>query len=171
MNPNSAAALKTACTNVLAALDGWEGVDVRTLDIDDALRRFQNKRGREFKPATVRAYQQRFRFAVEEFLRYVADPSSWRSPSRVAATRKEPRRPSAKEISPRTSDFTSTGPEAAAEWLDYPFPLREGRIARLRLPPDLKVAEARRLSAYLMALAVDSNIEENDSDVHNRVKT
>lgn len=40
--------------------------------------------------------------------------------------------------------------------VEYPFPLREGRLAYLRLPMDLKMAEVRRLVSYLNTLAVDA---------------
>jgi hypothetical protein len=43
--------------------------------------------------------------------------------------------------------------------VEYPFPLRAGKLGYLRLPADLRMAEVRRLSAYLATLAVDSDPE------------
>ncbi len=43
--------------------------------------------------------------------------------------------------------------------VEYPFPLREKLVARLMLPRDLTVAEAKRLHCFMNALAVDRAIE------------
>jgi hypothetical protein len=45
-------------------------------------------------------------------------------------------------------DFTRT-------FVEYPFPLRENCIVRLKLPSDLKVAEVERLAAFIRTLALD----------------
>jgi len=38
--------------------------------------------------------------------------------------------------------------------IDYPFPLRDGLLVRLVLPRDLTAAEAKRLVAFVNALAI-----------------
>lgn len=40
------------------------------------------------------------------------------------------------------------------ERITYPFPLRPGVVAELRLPSDLTLAEAKRLSGFLASLAL-----------------
>ena len=42
--------------------------------------------------------------------------------------------------------------------VEYPYPLRETGSAYLRLPSDLKVAEVKRLAAFMMTFAVDAEI-------------
>ena len=42
--------------------------------------------------------------------------------------------------------------------VEYPFPLREGRFAFLRLPADLKMADVKRLTAYLSTLADNAEV-------------
>src|SRR5437879_4202036 len=155
MNANTAGALRAACTQVLGVLDGWEFSDVRRLDVDDLCRRFQNKRNKDFKPESLETYKRRFALAVREFLKYADDPGSWRAPGRERPVKRE-----------RRGEANGGGLEGAAgpltlnELLTYPFPLREGRIAQLRLPADLKMAEVRRLTAYLKTLAVDFTPED-----------
>jgi len=39
--------------------------------------------------------------------------------------------------------------------VEYPYPIREGQIARLILPRDLKTSEVKRLNAFMATLAVD----------------
>jgi hypothetical protein len=158
MNLNTANALRAACTQVLAGVDGWENLDVRTIDVDDLCRRFQNKRSKDFKPESLDAYKRRFGQAVKMFLEYASDPSSWKAPSQDRTGRRE------KKATANRGDAPTTALERAAQppvllsgLVEYPFPLREGRLAYLKLPVDLKIAEVKRLSAYLNTLAVDAD--------------
>jgi len=154
MNVNTANAFKAACSQVLGVLDGWETTDIRKIDAADVCRRFQNKRNKDFKPESLETYKRRFTQAVKLFLDYADNPSGWKAPSQDRP-RKE------KRVSPGSGiELAQTGPEnqppASTNGLvDYPFPLREGRIAYLRLPVDLKLTEVKRLNAYLTTLAVD----------------
>ncbi len=157
MNPNTANAFRAACTQVLSVIDGWETLDVRTIDVDDVCRRFQNKRNKDFKPESLDAYKRRFTQAVRMFLEYAADPSAWKAPSQERSSRKE-RKAGASgngDASPATADRPAAA-SVATGLVEYPFPLREGRLAYLKLPVDLKQSEVKRLTAYLSTLAVDT---------------
>jgi hypothetical protein len=158
MNANTAAALKAACTQVLGVLDGWESLDVRAMDVQDVCRRFQNKRNKDFKPKSLETYKQRFEKAVKLFLAYADNPSGWKAPSQERAPRRE-RKVSSQEngdAAAASSAERAPAPGSGSGLVDYPFPLREGRFAYLRLPADLRVAEVKRLSAYLGTLAIDA---------------
>jgi hypothetical protein len=165
MNSNTASALRAACSQVMAALDDWETIDVRTVDPEDVFRRFQNKRSKDFKPDSFQAYKRRFLQAVRSFLEYANDPASWKAPSseRAPSGKREKRATNgtpaaaidASEDLFAEAGTRSSGPSAAG-LVEYPFPLREGRLAYLRLPADLKAAEVRRLTAFLGTLAVDA---------------
>ncbi len=154
MNKNSAGALRAACAQVLSVVDGWENVDVKTLDIETTLVRFQNLKHRDLKPEVLETYKRRFKQAVASYLCYVEDPGGWkagvqdrsstRAKVRVADRTQDAVRP------PRT-DARSAG----ASLVEYPFPLREGCIARLSLPQDLKLSEAKRLMSFVAAIAID----------------
>jgi hypothetical protein len=157
MNSNTASALRAACTQVLGVLDGWETLDIRTIDVDDVCKRFQNKRNKDFKPDSLDAYKRRFGQAVKLFLEYVSDPSSWKAPSQERPARKE--RKSGAELNGESASTVaerSSTASIASGLVEYPFPLREGRLAYLKLPVDLKQAEVKRLTAYLNTLAVDA---------------
>lgn len=159
MNKNTAGGLRSACSQVLGALDDGETVDVKTLDLDSALTRFQNLRKKDFKPAVLETYKRRFRQAVASYLDYLKDPGGWkpRTLDRPAgggtakanangngggAEHQETTRPTKHEM-------------PQANMMDYPFPVREGQIAHLILPRDLKVSEVKRLTAFMSTLAVD----------------
>lgn len=160
MNRNTAKSLKAVAAQVLLVLDDWESVDVKTLDVDQAFNRFQNKRAKDFTPNSLDTYRSRFGKAVNLFLEYEKDPSSWHVPT--SAPRKEKKtavtngspQPSPASPSLQTQYSQQT---TASGFIDYPFPLRDGRVAQLRLPIDLKKSDVSRLTAFLSSLAVDSD--------------
>lgn len=165
MNANTASSLQAACSQILGELDDWETLDIRALDTQDAFRRFQNKRSKDFAPASLETYRRRFNHAVKLFLKYADDPSGWRPPSRGTPVNGSTPRKSKKasrmnsasdelEVVTDTEEAASVISRGGA-LVQYPYPLREGRLAYLRLPVDLKMAEVERLHAYLKTLAID----------------
>lgn len=161
MNLNTAKAVRAACAQVLSVLDGWETLDARKLDLNDVFLRFQNKRGKDFIPESLETYMRRFTLAHRAFLDYVADPTSWKPPFRDRSSSKIDRvssplpSPSATQSGIFAAAASAPRKEGIAELVDYPFPLRDGRIVRLHLPVDLKAADVRRLIAFLNSLVID----------------
>ncbi len=152
MNRHTAAGLRGACTQVLGALGEWESVDIKGLDVEDALMRFQNLKKKDFKPAVLETYKRRFRHAMSSYLSYLEDPGGWK-PRAVD-------RPVSGERSnggdhPPESSRLARHEMPQVGLVEYPFPLREGQIARLTLPRDLKTSEVKRLAAFMSTLAVD----------------
>ena len=151
MNANTAGTLRAACTKVLSIFDNLEAVDVRELDIEDTLRRFKNLRGKDLKPDSIEAYDQRFRQAVKSFLDYVADPGAWK-PSTRAPERNG--RAKAKESAGKGS--TGNGAVGTGRGaITYPFPLRDGFVAQLVLPSDLKATDIKRIATFMDTLIVE----------------
>lgn len=153
LNKNTAAGLKAASAQVLGVLDGWQTVDVGNLDADDVVRRFKNLRKKDFRPKTLEIYGKRFKAALNSYRTFLEDPGNWRpliqqrpvKAGRGSAGAKDDREPLAGD--------ERAGKEALME---YPFPLRAGQTVRLLLPRDLKLAEVKRLQAFMVTLAVDS---------------
>jgi hypothetical protein len=150
MNANSANALKTACTRVLEVDKGWETLDITSLDVESLLKRFRNLKAKAYTPDSLREYERRFRKAYSSYMAYVQDPTSWK----VASRGSSPRNTKADKAQPEAAK-SSSAPTPAHGLVEYPFPLREGRIVRLVLPADLKSAEVKRLTAFLATLVVD----------------
>ena len=165
VNANTAGGVKATVNQVLGVLDDWESLDVKALDTDDVFRRFMNKRGRDFTPGTLATYRRRFTLGVSDFLSYVNAPDSWKPSVQDRAPRRE-KRPNGNDVplaalgaevetvpdqppQPPPIGPTRTG------LVEYPFPLREGRFAYLRLPVDLTAADVKRLNAYLATLVID----------------
>jgi hypothetical protein len=151
MNPNTANGLRSACAKVLGVVEGWEALDVRTLDVESALARFQHLKKRDYVPAVLDTYKRRFRLAVASYLAYLEDPGGWTSGIVERPSRRE-----RKEL-PAASG-TAEGGESlpATGFVEFPFPLRKGQIARLLLPRDLTAAEVRRLTAFMNTLVIDA---------------
>ena len=152
MNKNTAGALRASCTQVLSVLEDWESVDIRELDVEGTLVRFQNLKKKDFKPTVLDTYKSRFRRAIASYLAYLEDPAGWKP-----RTLDRPAGPDKGNSGDRTVEAARATrhemPQAGL--VEYPFPLRDGQIARLVLPRDLKIAEVKRLSAFMSTLAID----------------
>lgn len=157
MNLNTARSLSAACKQVLGVLDGWEKLDIRAIDVDDVSRRFQNRRSKDFKPGSLEVYKQRFSQAVARFLEYADNPASWKGLGQERTRRRNKSKADAPHSTARPAERASPPPaNPSAALVDYPFPLREGRFAYLRLPVDLTVGDVKRLTAYLNTLVIGS---------------
>lgn len=151
MKKNTAGALKAVCSKVLAVDDDPDSIDVRTLDIEDLLRRFENLRKRNYNPRSLSTYKARFRKAVAMYLAHLDNPSGWRPDIRERSGSVGRRGPTP----PGTSVSTSGGD---AHMMQYPFPLRPGVVARLELPTDLKRREVARLTSFLNMLTEEEQL-------------
>jgi len=169
MNKNTANGMKAACHTVLSVLEDWETVDVRTLEVDDLVRRFQHLRSKKFNPKSLAEYERRFRTGLASYLRYVDNPGTWK----YATTERTPhgaangnRRTDRRTTTATANDPIAT-PVAAGTphelrgtgLTDYPYPLRDGMMIRLALPRDLTKAEVRRISGFMQTLVVDFDAE------------
>jgi len=105
-------------------------------------------------PFTVESLQR----ALEMYLDYVRSPSAWKPglkprsrarKSSAAAAAGQHREGGGRSREVPTED------RASADLIEYPFPLRTDCMVSLSLPRDLRAEEARRLSAFVTALAVD----------------
>jgi hypothetical protein len=151
MNKNTAGTLRAACSQILSSVDdNWETLDIRELNPEDAFRRFQNKRGKDFRPNSLHDYARRFKQAHSSYLKYLEDPASWRFESFERAPRNEGARHPRPRAKTEVANF-----DIDANLVRYPFPVREGQTALLCLPPDLKTVEAKRLTTFIMTLAID----------------
>lgn len=156
MNKNTANSLRAACTQVLGVLEDWEERDINQLDLDDVINRFTNLRAQDFKPKTLRDYENRFRRAVQLFQDYIRDPSSWSPTKSNTSSRRSPKKSETKP--PKTEDSTGDERNALGETtglVTYPFPLRQDIIAYLQLPDDLTSDEVKRLHIFMQALVVE----------------
>lgn len=154
---------KIAAQKVLSALDESEREDLRVVDVESTFDRFVNKNAKSFTPQSLATYKSRFQVALEDFLRYKASPATFRfdgqRKSRHAASGsdKEEKQSGTKKpvraVMPVQAN-TPPLPSAVSEVV-FPIPIREGVIVRVHnLPNNLSKAEAQRISAVILALAM-----------------
>jgi len=164
MKANTAHSLRAAVKKVLS-IDGDLGnIDVSKVDVDELFRRFANLPvGDKLKQESKIAYRQRVGQAISWFLGYKADPVGWRPPATTPRptgnghVKTKPTTPT-RHTPPADQTPPPPPPTAEGKWrvIDFPFPLRDGLIAHLLLPADLKRTEVRRLNAYMTTLAADA---------------
>ena len=156
MNRNTAAGLRSACTQVLTVIgNDWEKTDVTSLDVENLLVRFQNLRKKDFKPQVLEVYKQRFRKAVASYLEYVENPGGWKpgTQEKPTASQRDDRSPKRRSATTTVSAGTGATQIGPGE-VEYKFPLRPGVMARLILPSDLTQQDVSRLTAFMAMLVV-----------------
>lgn len=169
-NVSTAKALRTASTKILSVENGWEDVDLRTLDVDHLYERFRNLKRNEYSDDSMRIYKTRFTQALKMHLGRLDNDPAWKSygPAAKGTGPKstngngKPRATKTSTDSPATKfeglAHPSPGSEVAPEstsLMRFPFPLRENLDVSLSLPRDLTTEEAVRLSAFIGTLARD----------------
>lgn len=157
MNSNTARALGAAVKQVMMIEDNWESKEISTtFNADEILARFKNLKAKNFKPESLLAYDRRFRQALSLFLKYQEDPANWK-PEEMITKRIRSKGEVPNDFPGKPNDVVPKTPEPppTSGVMDYPFPLRENCIARVRIPTDIKMTEVERLAAFLRALAID----------------
>jgi hypothetical protein len=176
LNANTARTYKAAAARVLQIEgQGWESLDVRSLDVESLLGRFENLVKKDFTPASLAAYSSRFQAALRLYLSYLDDPRSYRPQSRDRAAQVDRgRRAAGKGTSAPGQSTTGKADVGGAQhvlvgdhargldqptskMVRYPFPIRSGIIAELVLPIDLRRSEAKRLQAFLDSIAMEAD--------------
>jgi hypothetical protein len=166
MNKETAGSYRIASTRVLSIDDDWESKDLRQLNVEEHLRRFENLAKQDLSPRTLGLYGQRFTRARELYLKYLDDPKGFQAPKRGgASTRKKSSgdgRAAAAAVPGAAGTQVTLPPADPAPPADpsktlvtYPFPIRSGMLAQISLPADLSKAEAKRLAAFVESLAMD----------------
>jgi hypothetical protein len=162
----NARAIKVGAKDVLEQAEGpdWESVDVRSLDLDDVVRRFETKRATKYSPKA--AYVQRFRSAVNMYKGFLADPGGWRPLRQPRSTSGSTRRtngdrPKAKVTLPANTPPPpppGEDPHDRPDMMTFPHPIRRGNqtlYARLILPHDLTMKEAETIGRHIKTLAIE----------------
>jgi hypothetical protein len=163
LSSNTAASYKTAITQVLE-IDGeaWSSTNIHELDVDRQLDRFARLRASRYNATSLRTYGNRFRAAVKNYLKYLEDPTNFRTNQPPAPRTKSPEKmPGTAPAKPRDRATTGAPVPAApskgepTDLIQYPFPLRSGVMVYLSLPRDLRRDECQRISAFVASLAID----------------
>lgn len=155
MNENTAYSFSSPVRQIISVNEDWETLDVSKLDVDNLLSRFQNIKGKNFKPDSLNAYFRRFKQALEMFLEYVENPTGWKYKGQNSQNRKPKNSKTGKDSQNENNfEMPISQAEGSIQMVDYPFPLREGCIVRLKLPTDLKLSEVERLNNFMRSVVI-----------------
>jgi hypothetical protein len=154
----TAQALAVATRNVFAVLEDNERANLPIDDIDAVIRRFDNKRARDFSPASLKEYGRRVKRAIELYLRWKEDPSNFGVKTRATSsnTRRDWTTSTQSEFpAPRAvHEDTPEAMRSSASGYQTAFPVRPGQVVTVsNIPHDLTVAEAERLAQFIRLLA------------------
>jgi len=153
----TAQALAVASRNVLGVLTDAERADLSKHDLDAVIKRFNNKRARDFTPASLKEYGRRVHRAVDLFLNWRADPANFTIKTRAnVAGRKKAKGSDASESDDISSVADAPVPQARPGAYQSALPVRPGIVVTLvNIPYDLTKGEAERLANFVRLLAVD----------------
>jgi hypothetical protein len=169
INPSTASALSVAVRQVLAVEPDPDRVDVREINIEDVLDRFETLNRTGYSTQSMQVYKSRFRRAVSMYTAWLDKRPDWKSGGRPRAT-KAAAAGSSSTNSKRTGAKTTRSRAAAAPvaavphrdseptsdvtpMVPYDLPLRPGLRVRLVLPEALTKADATRIAAFVNSLA------------------
>ena len=157
----TAQALAVASRNVFGVLADHETIDVRALDIDDVIKRFSNKRAKEFNPSSLTEYGRRVQKAVRLFVDWRGNPASFtvKTRSTKSATKKERSAVQLVDAPPPPRTEAIRGgvmPSPDEDSFETSVPVRQGQLVTIsNVPKDLTAAEASRLAEFVKMLAVE----------------
>lgn len=162
----TASALRTGSAKVLSVEDDWEVLDLRSADLDAIVNRFKIKHRMDMKDRTREQYEQRFRQSVEMYLKWLDDDPTWKPAQRKRATsavgaggsKKVAAEPVSTPPRVRPEMSGERDPQPQAGVITYPFPIRPGLRGKIELPEDLTEREAKRIAAFIAALAVEQEV-------------
>ena len=150
----TAQALAVAARNVLGILSDDEKSDLSQLDLDATVRRFTNKRAKDFNPTSLKEYGRRVRRAVELFLRWREDPANFAVKTRTTTGPRKRGFASDEPVTRETS--TEQALEEMAGTYRSAIPIRPGLVVTLvNVPNDLTSAEAERIAGFVRMLALE----------------
>lgn len=156
---NAVEAWKTAIKKVFETVEPeqYESISLDGLDLDEYVGRFKVAAGSAYKAETIDVYARRIRNAIEahEHYRKHGKPPSFRKPARRAKHGQKSHASAKPAKAADGATDASNGGEAAGSLVRFPFPLRNGQMAELKLPAQLDKADADRLSVFLRALQYD----------------
>jgi hypothetical protein len=145
MNPKTASGYKKASNVVLQILDEKEATDLSKLNLDELFLRHRNLAARRILPTTLKSYEIRTRAAVNAFIEYSKDPSSWKSGVKVRTTKgkTEQTTEKAKTKEPIIKSKETTGEEEQQKYPTMHIDLQ------IHISPDAKPEQIDKIFASM----------------------
>ena len=152
----TAQALAVATRNVLGILSDDEKADLRQLDLDAIVRRFTNKRAKDFNPSSLKEYGRRIRRAVDLVLSWRDDPANFTVKTRTTTGPRKRDTEIGRDAPMTRETSTEQAPDEVAGTYRSAIPIRPGLVVTLvNIPSDLTSAEAERIAGFVRMLALE----------------
>jgi hypothetical protein len=157
LSPATAESRKASVNKVLGILSDDEAEDVSKLDLEEVVHRFANLHGQSYTQDSLRTYKSRTKSSIEDFLRYVDNPLSFKVGGQTRERKSKqsngqagaPRR---EMDAPPPAPPRGSPPIAASSIL--PIPIRADLVVHVQgLPFDLTEAEAKKIANVIQAMA------------------
>lgn len=167
LNETTARALKGAANRVLQVEDDPDHVDLRSLDVEAVLDRFETLYRTGYTSGSMSTYKTRFRQAITMYLAWLDQDPHWKSvvKSRRTAPREDVSAVSVMSGRQRaTSEVQPT--DAGHRLVTHHLPLRPDLLVRIELPVHLTRTDAERIAAFVRSLAFDDGqamVQDADS--------
>ena len=172
VNVNTGGGVRTACKHILDQVR--DDADVRGINVSESVGLFANRNPGKLSGDSLKVYQSRVQAMIDSFITFVDDPLAHKPASRASVPRSrkvetrngqphfvqsDAQQPAVS--SPNASSFHQPLVRAVATEtsLTLPFNLRPDFLAQVTVPRDLTKDEAKRLSTFIDALAIDVPIQ------------
>ncbi|KXK01438.1 MAG: hypothetical protein UZ17_ACD001001661 [Acidobacteria bacterium OLB17] len=155
-------ALAVAARNVFGVLDAEEQKDIGQIDLKAVIRRFNNKRAKDFTPGSLKVYASRVQRAIELYEQWKENPADFSVKTRATAARNRSNKVAPNNVETDVTSTSSVTPSVTQTTPSRPgtyessFPVGAGRVITLsNIPEDLTSAEAEKLAQFVRMLAVE----------------
>ena len=153
---------RTATRKVFETVEGeqYASLDLSGIDLADYLGRFRTLAGSQYKSESIVAYGRRLQNAIDAHEHYLSTgrPPTFRrggsAPKQDGAAK-----PKAAKAARTTNAPAQTPAGGGAGLMEYPFPLRGGQMAQLRLPARLDKSDAERLCVFIRTLPMEEQAQ------------
>lgn len=147
---------RTAIQKVFETVEdeGWESLDLTTVNLDEYLARFQTLAGAQYKAESISAYKRRIRNALDAHEHY---RSTGRPPSfRRGGAKREKTDDAPVVVSQIAPKQTAAPAQKGHSGLhSFTYPLGDGHTAKLELPARMSSDDVNRLCAFIRTLQDD----------------
>lgn len=172
--------LKTAIVKVLEKTESenWGAVDVTHIDVEDVMARFKNFTMGDYTDASYRAYELRIKRAINWYKNFLSNPG-WYPKERQRAPRasSDGKTPNSDSSKLRRGEKKGSGVSGATgkdsirseeqerdtpiiDAIAYPFPLVNGKTARIYMPRGVTKSDVQRLATFLEALVIEQDKDQ-----------
>ena len=149
-------ALAVATRNVMGVLSDQEKLDLGSQDLDSVIKRFNNKRAKDFSPSSLKEYGRRVHRAVDLFLKWREDPSNFTVKTRATTgSRRKDKNEETEAEQEAELHSGANGPSSPGTYQSA-VPIRTGVVVTIaNIPYDLSKAEAERVANFVKMLAIE----------------